>query len=63
MDTTLPDEWFYCLEHRRVERGPGCRDEVRLGPYPTEGEAAVALDTVERRNQEWDTDPAWTEDE
>jgi hypothetical protein len=63
METTPSGEWYYCLEHRRVERGPGCRDEVRLGPYPTERAAALALETVERRNLEWDRDPAWTEDE
>jgi hypothetical protein len=46
--------WWYCLTHRTVEHGPGCPNKERLGPYATEDEAAHALDTVRRRNEEWD---------
>ncbi len=46
--------WWYCLKHNRVEQGPGCPDKDRLGPYRTEQEAARALETVRRRNEEWD---------
>lgn len=55
--------WYFCLDHRRVEPELGCRDEVRLGPYSTRQEAAAALDKVEQRNQEWENDPAWSEDD
>ena len=35
----------------------------RLGPYPTEAEASRALDKVEERNEAWDHDPAWNDEE
>ncbi len=56
-------QWFYCLDHKQVEPENGCRAEVRLGPYPTREEAAKALETAERRNLEWDNDPAWKDDD
>jgi hypothetical protein len=56
------EEWFYCLDHRTVEPIDGCRAAVRIGPFPTRDEAAAALETVERRNREWDNDPEWSED-
>ena len=55
--------WFYCLEHKSVEPEDGCRAEVRLGPYPSREEAARALEKVGERNERWDTDPDWNEDE
>lgn len=56
------DEWYYCVEHQRVEEKLGCRITTRLGPYPTREAAERALEKVERRNEEWDEDPAWEED-
>lgn len=56
-------DWYYCLDHKTVEPAEGCRAEVRLGPYPTREEAARALEKVEERNEEWDNDPAWNDDE
>ena len=61
-DLTEPT-WFYCLDHRSVEAEDGCRADVRLGPYPTREEAARALEKVEERNEQWDTDPDWNEEE
>jgi hypothetical protein len=58
----MDEKWYYCLEHRAVEPRSGCRDAVRLGPYPTPDAAAEALDTVERRNRAWDNDPDWDDD-
>ena len=52
MDTE--QRWFYCLRHHTVEPEPGCPAKDRLGPYPTREEAARALETVRRRNEEWD---------
>ncbi len=46
--------WWYCLKHHRVEPDEGCANKDRLGPYATREEAEHALETVRRRNQEWD---------
>ena len=46
--------WWYCLRHNTVERDGGCPGKDRLGSYATEQEAARALETVRRRNEEWD---------
>jgi hypothetical protein len=56
------DRWYYCLDHKTVEPYEGCRAEVRIGPFPTREEAEQALDTVARRNEQWDNDPDWSED-
>jgi hypothetical protein len=47
-------DFWYCLKHRAVEHGPGCRAKDRLGPYSSREEAEHALETVRRRNEEWD---------
>jgi hypothetical protein len=47
-------QWWYCLRHKRAERGPGCPGKDRLGPYPSQEAAERALETVRRRNEEWD---------
>jgi hypothetical protein len=54
--------WYYCLDHKTVEPEDGCRAEVRLGPYSTPEEAARALEKVQQRNDDWDNDPAWSEE-
>ncbi|MHB1593122.1 MAG: hypothetical protein ACYCO9_11155 [Streptosporangiaceae bacterium] len=48
------EHWWYCLKHHAVEPDAGCPGKDRLGPYPTREEAARALETVHRRNEEWD---------
>ncbi|MGH8928509.1 MAG: hypothetical protein ACRDWH_09180 [Acidimicrobiia bacterium] len=55
--------WYYCLDHKTVEPYAGCRDEVRLGPYDSPEEGARALEIVGERNVEWDTDPAWNDED
>ena len=50
------------LKHKTVEGHDGCRNADRLGPYPSAEEAGRALQKVEERNEEWDTDPKWNED-
>ena len=62
-DDLLGNHWYYCLDHNRVEGEYGCRDEVRLGPYDSQEKAAAALEKVEERNQDWESDPAWTDDD
>ena len=56
-------EWYYCVEHGAVEEGLGCRAAVRLGPYSSESEAMRALERVDERNEDWETDPRWNEEE
>jgi hypothetical protein len=55
------EQWYYCLDHKTAEPYDGCKAEVRIGPFPTREEAAEALDTVARRNEEWDNDPDWAD--
>lgn len=54
-----PGEWYYCLEHKKVEEGPECPGKDRFGPYASREEAQHAMDTAAERNLEWDTDPRW----
>jgi hypothetical protein len=46
--------WWFCMKHMAVEPEDGCAGKHRLGPYPTREAAAHALETVQRRNEEWD---------
>jgi hypothetical protein len=55
-------EFWFCLEHHRVEGRGGCPNRDRLGPYATEAEASRALAKVEERNESWDNDPKWNDD-
>ena len=56
------EQFWFCLKHHTVEGRDGCRNADRLGPYATSAEAARALDKVEERNEDWDTDPKWNDD-
>ena len=55
-------EYWFCLKHKTVEPREGCRNQDRLGPYSSRDEASRALDKVEERNEEWDSDPDWNDD-
>lgn len=57
----MAERFYYCLEHKAVEGATGCPARDRLGPYPTRGEAARALEKVQQRNEAWDNDPAWND--
>ncbi|OPF73386.1 hypothetical protein VT50_0228650 [Streptomyces antioxidans] len=57
-----PGEWYYCIEHQKVEEGPECRAADRLGPYASPEEAARAVETVRERDAEWRNDPRWRDD-
>ena len=59
----MPEEWFYCLEHKTVERRGECRVDQRLGPFDSREAARRALEKVEQRNDDWDDDPAWKDDD
>ncbi|MFJ6214864.1 hypothetical protein ACIQGZ_16250 [Streptomyces sp. NPDC092296] len=54
-----PGEWFYCVQHHKVEEGPECPARDRLGPYASRDDAEHALQTAAERNQKWDKDPRW----
>ncbi len=56
-------EFYFCLKHHVVEPEEGCRAKDRLGPYATREEAEHALDRVEERNEAWDDDPTWNDDD
>ncbi len=58
----MDEEYWFCLNHHTVEPRQGCRNQDRLGPYPTRAEAEQALDKVEERNESWDNDPDWNDD-
>ena len=51
MDTQ--QRWWYCIRHHTVEPEDSCPAKDRLGPYPTKEDAERALETVRRRNEEW----------
>jgi hypothetical protein len=48
---TPGNEYYFCLNHHRVEGVDGCSAPERLGPYPDEATAARALEIVQERNE------------
>jgi hypothetical protein len=54
MSMNEQQSWYFCLRHQRVEPEDGCPGKDRLGPYASREEAARAIETVHRRNEEWD---------
>ncbi len=54
-------EYWYCLNHHRVEGVDGCAYKDRMGPYATEAEAERALEKAAERTKEWDNDPKWND--
>lgn len=57
------NQWWWSLRLGRVEHGPGEPNAERLGPYATEAEAAGALERARARNEAWEHDPTWSDDE
>lgn len=48
--------WWYSLKTHTVEDDDGpTPGKDRLGPFDTPEEASRALETVQRRNEEWDS--------
>jgi hypothetical protein len=56
-------EWYYCLDHHAVEPYEACKSESRLGPYATPADAANALQRVAQRNDDWENDPRYKDDD
>ena len=44
--------YYWCLEHNKVEESIGCGSTTRIGPYATASEAAGALDRARKRKAE-----------
>ena len=59
----MAEKYFFCLKHHAVEGKHGCKASDRLGPYDTRAEAEHALEKVEERNELWEHDPDWNDDE
>jgi hypothetical protein len=56
------NEYYFCLRHHAVEPWDGCRSTDRLGPYATKQDALAALERVQARNESWENDPRWNDD-
>jgi hypothetical protein len=59
----MSEQWYFCLKHMRVEKDPACPRAEALGPYDSYDEAARALETAQERNEAWDDDPRWRDDD
>jgi len=59
----MSEQWYFCLKHMRVEKDAACPYSEALGPYDTYEEAARALETAQERNEAWDNDPRWRDDD
>lgn len=57
------EQWYYCLDHHRVEPYEGCRSLSRLGPFNSPTEAAHALERVAERNLDWENDPRFSDED
>jgi hypothetical protein len=42
-------DFWWCLSHARVEEGPGCPNNERLGPYDSHEQAASAIERARAR--------------
>ncbi len=58
----LSDEYWFCMKHRRVEKYGETDSTNRIGPFPTEQQAAHALETIADREKAYDKeDSEWEE--
>jgi hypothetical protein len=56
----LAGEFWFCMKHRRVEKLEDTDSANRIGPFPTEEQAAHALETIHEREKAYDAeDSAW----
>ena len=58
-------DWWYDLNtHSAVQDSKNTAKAMdRLGPYASREDAERALEKVEERNEAWDNDPRWNDDE
>ncbi len=59
----MADQYYFCLKHHTVEAEEGCPASQRLGPYASRPEAERALEKVKERNEEWESDSAWNDED
>jgi hypothetical protein len=59
------DQWWYDLKTKTVVSEPKNKTKAtdRLGPYNSRAEAERALEKVEERNEAWEHDPRWSDDD
>lgn len=58
------EQWWYDLTTKTAIRGRKLGKAAdRLGPYASREEAEHAMERVAERNDEWDHDPKWNDDE
>lgn len=57
------EQWYYCMDHQAVEQLESCDSRNRLGPYATRTEAGQALDRAAQRNESWDEDPRFNDED
>ncbi|HLT59693.1 MAG TPA: SPOR domain-containing protein [Microlunatus sp.] len=58
------EQWWYDLKTGSAVRGKKVGKAVdRLGPYSSREEAERAMERVAERNENWEHDPNWTDDE
>lgn len=55
------EQWYWSLKQHRVVGEGEEKAEDRLGPYATREEAEQALKRVGDRNESWDNDPKWND--
>jgi hypothetical protein len=55
--------WYFNLVTKQVEEGPVSPNIERLGPYNTRAEAEKALELAAKRNEQWDNDPRWKDED
>ncbi|WP_296667472.1 SPOR domain-containing protein [Demequina sp.] len=58
-----PVEYYYNTRTRMVEKGRQSSWEHLMGPYPTPEEAAGALEIAQARNEAWEDEDRWGDDE
>ncbi|HUR18574.1 MAG TPA: hypothetical protein VMZ51_06505 [Acidimicrobiales bacterium] len=58
----MADDWFWCLHHRRAERGADvCPPHDLMGPYPSAEDARKWRDRLQARNEKWEAeDRGWS---
>lgn len=54
----MAERWYYCLKHKRAEKGRQCWFQDRMGPYPDQATAERALEIVKARNVQADAGDA-----
>ena len=58
------DQWWYDLNTKTaVQDNKAGRVTDRLGPYASREEAERAMQRVDERNDAYDNDPRWNDDE